>query len=159
MGLLGGLFKKKDELFANSEKLSMEEIEQIQLSLKDQMDSETYHSVFNRACRLIPKKQYLEAIVLFESIRENSTDAYEKGSCESQIGACHFFLGDFEKALDFYTQSFHSGYDKRVNDYNIWEACEKLVTIDGNKEKWPNYYLELFPEGQYAGKATNYLVQ
>jgi tetratricopeptide (TPR) repeat protein len=159
MGLFGGLFKKKEELFANSAKLSMEEMEQIQLSLKDKMDPETYHSAFNQACRLIPKKQYQEAIMLFEAIRENSTDAYEKGSCESQIGVCHFFLGDFEKALDFYTRSFHSGYDKRVNDYNIWEACEKLVTIDGNKDKWLNYYLELFPDGQYAGKATKYLLQ
>jgi tetratricopeptide (TPR) repeat protein len=153
MGLFGGLFKKKDELFANSGKLSMEELEQIQLSLKDKMDPEVYDSVFNRACRLIPQKQYAEAILLFESIREHSTDAYEQGSCESQIGVCHFFLGDFEKALDFYTRSFHSGYDKRVNDYNIWEACEELIKIDGDKAKWSQYYLELFPDGQYAKKA------
>jgi tetratricopeptide (TPR) repeat protein len=157
MGLFSGLFKKKDELFANSSELSMEEMEKIQLSLKDKMDGEVYNSVFNQACRLIPKKQYVEAIALFESIRENSSDAYEKGSCESQIGVCHFFLGDFEKALDFYTLSFHSGYDKRVNDYNIWEACEELMKIDGNKAKWSQVYLELFPDGQHAKRATKYL--
>lgn len=154
MGLFGGLFKKKDELFANSTKLSMEEMEQVQLSLKDKMDENVYNSLFNQACRLIPQKKYAEAITLFTSIRENSTDAYEKGSCESQIGVCYFFLGDFEKALDYYTQSFHSGYDKRVNDYNIWEACEELTKIDGNKAKWARYYLNLLPEGQYAKKAT-----
>ncbi|MNJ86160.1 hypothetical protein D3C87_36470 [compost metagenome] len=157
MGLFGGLFKKKDELFANSGKLSMEEIEKIQLSLKDKMDGEVYHSVFNQACRLIPQKQYTEAIALFESIRENSTDTNEKGSCESQIGVCHFFLGNFEKALDFYTLSLLSGFDKRVNDYNIWEACEELMKIDGNKAKWSQHYLELFPDGQYAGKANKFL--
>lgn len=157
MGLFGGLFKKKEELFANSGKLSMEEIEQIQLSLKDKMDGEVYHSVFNQACRLIPQKQYKEAIALFGSIHENSTDAYEKGSCESQIGVCHFFLGDFEKALDFYTRSFHSGFDKRVSDYNIWEACEELMKVDGNQAKWAQYYLDLFPDGQYAGKANKQL--
>lgn len=153
MGLFSGLFKKKDELFAKSGELSMEDIEQIQAALKDKMDADVYNSVFNQACRLIPKKQYKEAIAIFESIRENSTDAYEQGSCESQIGVCHFFLGDFEKALEFYTKSFHSGYDKRVNDYNIWEVCEELMKKDGEHAKWSQYYLELFPEGQYAVKA------
>lgn len=161
MGLFSGLFKKKekpifkkkDELFANSAKVSMEEMEEVQLFLKDKMDEDEYNSDFNQACRLIPQRQYTEAIMLFESIREHSTDAYEKGSCENLIGACHFFLGDFEKALAFYSQSFHSGYDKEVNDYNIWEACEELMKIDGNKAKWSQYYLELLPDGQYARKA------
>ncbi|MNU83702.1 Tetratricopeptide repeat protein [compost metagenome] len=161
MGLFSGLFKKKekpivkkkDELIANSAKVSMEEMEGIQLFLKDKMDADEYNSAFNQACRMIPKGQYTEAIEVFESIRESSTDAYEKGSCDNQIGACHFFLGDFEKALEFYNKSFQSGYDKDVNDYNIWEACEELMKIDGNKAKWSQYYLELFPDGQYARKA------
>lgn len=157
MGLFGGLFKKKDELFANSAKMSMEEIEGVQLSLKDKMDADTYDSAFNQACRLIPKQQYAEAITQFESIRENSTDGYERGSCESQIGVCYFFLGDFEKALDFYTQSFHSGFDKRVNDYNIWEVCEELMKRDRDKAKWSRCYLELIPDGQYASKASKNL--
>lgn len=161
MGLFSGLFKKKekpivkknDELIANSSKVSMEQMEEIQLYLKDKMDADEYNSAFNQACRLIPKMQYTEAITQFESIREHSTDAYEKGSCDNQIGACYFFLGDFEKALECYNKSFHYGYDKDVNDYNIWEACEELMKIDGNKAKWSQYYLELFPDGQYARKA------
>lgn len=161
MGLFGNLFKKKekpivkkkDELLANSSKVSMEQMEEIQVYLKDKMDADEYNSAFNQACRMIPQGQYKEAIALFESIRENSTDAYEKGSCESQIGACHFFLGDFEKALEFYAKSFHSGYDQGVIDFNIWEACEELMKIDGNKAKWSQYYLELFPSGEYARKA------
>jgi tetratricopeptide (TPR) repeat protein len=158
MGLFGGLFKKKDELFANSGKLTMEEIEKIQLALKDKMDADTYNSVFNQACRLIPKKQYAEAIALFETIHENTSDTSEKGSCESQIGVCYFFLGNFEKALEFYTKSFHSGFDKRVNDYNIWEVCEELMKIDDNKAKWSHYYLELIPNGQYAAKAKKNII-
>lgn len=161
MGLFGRLFRKKekpifkkrDELFANSAEVSMEEMEIVQAFLEDRMDAEDYNSAFNQACRLIPKGRYNEAIAMFEEIRGSSADAYERGSCENVIGACHFFLGDFEKALDFYRRSFHSGYDKEVNDYNTWEACEALVKIDGNKAKWAQYYLALFPGGQYAGKA------
>jgi len=166
MGLFSGLFKKKekpifkkkDELFANSAKVSMEEMEAVQEFLEEKMDPDEYNSSFNKACRLIPQRQYTEAITMFESIRGNSADAYEKGSCENQIGACHFFLGDFEKALEFYIKSFHSGYDKRVIDYNIWEACEELMKIDGNKAKWSQHYLELLPDGEYARKAKKNLV-
>lgn len=157
MGLFGKLFKKKDDLFANASELTMEEIEKIQLSLKDRMSPDTYNSVFNQACRLIPKKKYTQAISLFESIRDNTTDAHEKGNCNSQIGVCHFFLGDYEKALEHYTLSFHSGYGRDVADFNIWEVCEKLMKQDGNSIRWAQHYLDLFPDGQYAGKAQKYL--
>lgn len=165
MGLFGRLFKKKekplvkrkDELVADSSRLSMEEMEQIQELLEDNMDADEYHSAFNQACRLIPKRRYAEAILQFTSIRETTADSYEKASCENLIGACHFFLGDFEKALECYTESFHSGYDKEVMDYNVWEVCEELMKRDGNKETWSRYYLELFPDGQYAGKAKKRL--
>ncbi len=166
MGLFGNLFKKKekpivkkkDELLANSSKVSMEEMEEIQVLLKDRMDADDYNSVFNQACRLIPQGRYTEAITLFESVHKHSTDDYEKGSCESQIGACHFFLGDFENALEFYTRSFHSGYDKNVVDFNIWEACEELMKIDGNMARWSQYYLGVFPNGDYAKKAKKYII-
>lgn len=165
MGLFNGLFKKKeeplvkrkDELFADSSRLSMEEMEQIQELLEDNMDADEYHSTFNQACRLIPKRRYAEAILQFTSIRETTADSYEKASCENLIGACHFFLGDFEQALEFYAQSFHSGYDKEVIDYNIWEVCEELMKRDGNKSKWSRYYLELLPDGEYARKAKKKL--
>jgi hypothetical protein len=41
-------------------------------------------------------------IALFEAIVKNSSDTTEKGSCEMQIGVCHFFLGGYEKALEDY---------------------------------------------------------
>lgn len=86
MGIFSGLFKKDKNLVAHSKDLSMEEIEKIQLSLKDKMDADVYNSTFNQACRLIPKGQYTEAITLFTAIEENTTDAHEKGNCQNQIG-------------------------------------------------------------------------
>ncbi|MFC6095548.1 tol-pal system YbgF family protein [Flavobacterium qiangtangense] len=153
MGIFSGIFKKKEGLAVNSGQLSMEDIEKIQLSLKDNMDAATYNSVFNQACRLIPKKQYNEAIALFSAIAENSTDTVEKGSCESQIGVCHFFLGDYEKALEFYIKSYNTGYDEEMADFNIWEVCEKLMKADGDNARWSQQYLNIFPNGKCAAKA------
>jgi len=157
MGLFGGLFKKKEGLAANTGQMTMEEIEKIQLSLKDRMDPDTYNSVFNQACRLIPKKQYAQAIALFEAVRENTGDATEKASCDSQIGVCHFFMDEHEKALDDYTRAFRAGHDQQMSDFNIWEVCEILMKKDGNKAKWSQEYLALFPNGEYAAKAKKNL--
>ena len=160
MGLFSRLFKKKKknkDLVAHSNDLSMEEIEKIQLSLKDKMDADVYNSIFNQACRLIPKGQYEEAIAMFSVIEENSTDTHEKGNCQNQIGVCHFFLGDFEKAIGFYVQSYKSGFNKSMMDDNIWEACEELMKKDGDKAKWAQYYLSILPDGNYAGKAQKSL--
>lgn len=157
MGIFSGLFKKNNDLVAHSKDLSMEEIEKIQLSLKDKMDADTYNSTFNQACRLIPKGKYTEAIALFSAIEENATDAHEKGNCQNQIGVCHFFLGDFEKAIEFYAQSYKNGFDKSMMDDNIWEACEELMKADGDKAKWSRYYLDLIPDGKYTGKAQKHV--
>lgn len=153
MGLFSGLFKKDKDLVAHSNDLSMEEIEKIQLSLKDKMDADVYNSTFNQACRLIPKRQYNEAIALFGAIEDNTADLHEKANCQNQIGVCYFFLGDFEKALEYYTHALRNGFDKNMMDDNIWEACEELMKKDGDKTKWAQHYLSLFPDGSYAGKA------
>ncbi len=153
MGFFSGLFKKNNDLVAHSDQLTMEEIEKIQLSLKDKMDADTYNSTFNQACRLIPKGQYNEAIALFSAIEENSTDAHEKGNCQNQIGVCHFFSGNFKKALEYYTHSLKNGFDRSMMDDNIWEVCEELMKADGDKINWSQRYLELLPDGKYVGKA------
>lgn len=157
MGFFSGLFKKDKDLVAHSRDLSMEEIENIQLQLKDKMDADVYNSTFNQACRLIPKGQYAEAITLFSTIEENTTDLHEKANCQNQIGVCHFFLGDFEKAIELYVLALNNGFDKNMMDDNIWEACEELMKKDGNKSKWAQRYLHLLPEGNYVNKANKNL--
>lgn len=42
-------------------------------------------------------------------------------------------------------------------DDNIWEACEELMKVDGDKAKWSQYYLELIPGGKYTGKANKHV--
>ncbi len=157
MGFFSGLFKKDKDLVAHSNDLSMKEIENIQNNLKDKMDADVYNSTFNQACRLIPKGEYAEAITQFTTIEEKTTDSHEKANCQNQIGVCHFFLGDFEKAIEHYVLALNGGFDKRMMDDNIWEACEELMKKDGDKAKWSNHYLQILPEGNYAGKAKKNL--
>lgn len=159
MGLFDSLFgKKKDNnLVAHTNNLSMQEMEQIQSSLEDKMAPEDYNNAFNQACRLVPKGQYAEAMDMFEKVKANSNDTAQKGTCDNQIGVCHFFLGDYEKAIASYASSITNGFDKDMADDNIWEACEKLMKKENDKAKWAWHYLNILPKGNYSSKAQKLL--
>lgn len=154
MGLFDSFFgKKKDSLITHTNHLSMEEMEKIQDSLSDKMSPEDYNNTFNQACRLVPKGKYADALTMFEHVKNNATDKNTKGTCDNQIGVCYFFLGDYEKAIEYYVSSFHNGFDKAMADDNIWEACEKLMKKEGDNQKWAKYYISILPEGNYSKKA------
>lgn len=154
MGLFDSFFgKKKDNVIAHTNHLSMDEMSRIQDSLEDKMAPADYNNTFNQACRLVPKGKYAEALAMFEEVRNNTNDPDQKGTCDNQIGVCYFFMNDFEKAIDSYASSFQNGFDKSMADDNIWEACENLMKRDNDKAKWAKHYLSILPQGSYAGKA------
>jgi tetratricopeptide (TPR) repeat protein len=154
MGLFDSFFgKKKDNLLAHTNHLSMDEMSSIQDSLEDKMDPADYNNAFNQACRLVPKGKYADALAMFESVKANTTDTEKKGTCDNQIGVCYFFLGEYEKAIEFYTSSFYNGFDKAMADDNIWEACEKLMKKENDAAKWAKHYIHILPQGNYLKKA------
>ena len=154
MGLFDSFFgKKKNDLITHTNHLSMDEMSRVQESLEDKMAPADYNNTFNQACRLVPKGKYAEALAMFESVKANTTDIDQKGTCDNQIGVCHFFLGDYEKAIDSYASSFQNGFDKAMADDNIWEDCEKLMKKDNDKAKWAKHYISILPQGNYLGKA------
>lgn len=158
MGLFDSFFgKKKDNLIAHTNGMSMEEMERVQNELRDKMDSNDYNNTFNQACRLVPKGKYTEALTMFEQVKENTSDIEKKGTCDNQIGVCYFFLGDYEKAISFYVSSLKNAFDKDMADDNIWEACEKLMQKDSDTQKWALHYLSFLPNGNYAKKAKQFL--
>lgn len=158
MGLFDSFFgKKKDNVLVHTNNLSMQEMEQIQNSLEDKMAPEDYNNTFNQACRLVPKGKYAEALAMFEQVKANTADPEQKGTCDNQIGVCHFFLGDYEKAIESYASSFKNGFDKGMADDNIWEACEKLMEKEKDKAKWARHYLGILPQGNYSSKAQKLL--
>lgn len=158
MGIFDSIFrKKKDDLVAHTNDVSMQDMEKIQNSLQGKMDDSVYNNTFNQACRLVPKGQYAEALAMFENVKANTADAHQKGNCDNQIGVCHFFMNDFEKAIEAYANSIQNGFDRSMADDNIWEACEKLMQRDHDKARWAKHYLELLPNGNYKGKAQKHL--
>lgn len=154
MGLFDSFFgKKKNDLVAHTNHLSMQEMAQVQESMQGRMDADVYNNTFNQACRLVPQGKYAEALAMFEEVKKTTTDPDQKGTCDNQIGVCYFFMNDFEKAIAAYASSFQNGFDKAMADDNIWEACEALMKKDNDKAKWAKHYLSILPQGNYAGKA------
>jgi len=157
MGLFDAFFgKKKDNLLAHTNNLSMEEMARIQDSLSDKMDAEVYNNKFNQACRLVPKGNYAEALAIFEDVKAHTEVIETKGTCDNQIGVCYFFLEDYEKAIAYYTSSIDNGFEKGMADDNIWEAYEILY----NKTKDKSYiekYKQQFPQGNSIKKAIKIL--
>ena len=158
MGLFDSFFgKKKDNLITHTNNLSMEEMEKIQDSLSDKMAPEDYNNTFNQACRLVPKGKYADALMMFEQVKSKAPDQNTKATCDNQIGVCYFFLGDFEKAIEYYRSSFQNGFNKDMADDNIWEACEKLMKKDNDNVKWARHYISILPNGNYLKNAQKFL--
>lgn len=110
-------------------------------------------SAVNAASGLMLDQKYAESIAAYEAIAARYPD--RRGEAESQIGAAHYFLGDFHKAIEFYVSARTNGADESMMDDNLWEACEALVK-KGEKAA-AQRYLELCPNGSYVKKAQKAL--
>lgn len=87
--------------------------------------SETDQSAkVNAAARLLLSKKFEEAIVAYEKIAREHPDS--RGECESQIGAAHFFLGNFQRAISHYESARANGADSSMMQDNIQEAQQAL---------------------------------
>jgi len=114
-------------------------------------DDET--NAVNAASGLMLDQKYAESIAAYEAIATKYPE--RRGEAESQIGAAHYFLGDFHKAIEFYVSARTNGADESMMDDNLWEACEALVK-KGEKAA-AQRYLELCPSGSYVKKAQKAL--
>ena len=79
----------------------------------------------NLAARLMTSQQYELCIQAYEKIAQDHPA--KQGTCESQIGVAYFFLGDYEKAIQFYKQALEHGADPEMMADNIAEAEEALA--------------------------------
>ena len=79
----------------------------------------------NLAARLMTSQQYELCIQAYERIVQAHPE--EQSTCESQIGVAYFFLGDYEKAIQFYKQALEHGADPGMMADNIAEAEEALA--------------------------------
>ncbi len=108
-------------------------------------------------------KKFQESLDLYKKLSENYPS--NKGLYESQVGAAYYFLGEYEKAVEYYISAMNNGGSKSMMDDNIWEAAEAFSKLDIllengsiiNPKNLIEKYLELFPNGSYAKKAKNIL--
>jgi TolA-binding protein len=107
----------------------------------------------NAAADLMLHKKFAEAIAAYTGVMDRYPD--HRGTAESQIGAAHYFLGDFHQAMAFYAAAREHGESASMMDDNIWEAAEALVK-NGEKAA-AQKYLDLCPTGSYVKKAKKAL--
>ena len=157
MGLFDGLFGKK--------KLTLEDADKKNdaFTTKNPVAKNDENEMMRNASKLMTSGKFQESLDLYKKLSENYPN--NKGLYEGQIGAAYYFLGEYEKAVEYYISSINNGGDKRMMDDNIWEAAEALSKLeilmeDGsiiNPKNLIEKYLEIFPNGSYAKKARTIL--
>jgi tetratricopeptide (TPR) repeat protein len=157
MGLFDTLFGKKKITLDDADKINDEFIKNSPVAINDE------NEMMRNASKLMSSKKHSESIDLYTKLSESYPK--NKGLYESQIGANYYFLGDYEKAIEYYVSAMNNGSNKNMMDDNIWEAAEafsKLQTPakDGsiiNTKSLIEKYIEIFPNGSYVKKAKNIL--
>ncbi|MEM8534840.1 MAG: YbjN domain-containing protein [Chloroflexota bacterium] len=106
--------------------VSMDEAAHIQEGLLAHTEAtDDVDEQINRAARLMTSQQYEQSIQAYEQIAEKYPD--KQNICESQIGVAYYFLGEYEKAIQFYKQALEHGADAAMMADNIAEAEEALA--------------------------------
>lgn len=132
--------------------LSLEKAAELQEVFSKAMDDKNLSAVemINLAGKLLTGQQFTEAIRVYEDIILRYPQ--ETAQCLNAIGACLYYLADYEKAIDFYINALKAGELKSRVEYNVWETCQSI--IDGmehrnEKMKWKFFFEENFPESTY----------
>jgi len=90
----------------------------------------------NAAARLLMTGDHEGAIVAYTLVMKEHPE--EQDTCEGQIGASYYFLGKYEKALEFYRAAKEHGANADKMDDNIKEAEEAIEKVargeDPNEE-------------------------
>lgn len=130
--------------------LTMEEAQELYARVTAGAETDDEGAMVNAASQLLLSGAFAESIKAYELIM--SKYPASQGSCLTSIGACHFFLGDYEKAVECYLRAGDAGAPAAMIEDNIFEAAE----TDFQKNKrivLLEKYLSLYPEGRYARKA------
>jgi tetratricopeptide (TPR) repeat protein len=147
MGFLSSLFKK------TTTEADFDAAKQERAKFLSTVSTDSESDAVNAASGLLLDQKYLECIAAYEALAAKYP--HRKGDADSQIGAAHYFLGDFNKAIEFYVSARTHGADESMMDDNLWEACEALVK-KGDKAA-AQRYLELCPSGSYVKQAKKAL--
>lgn len=148
MGFFDFLFGKKKTTLAQADKKNDAYLAANPVPANDE------NAWMRQAAKLMSSGQFAESAELYGKLA-NEYPA-KRGLYQSQVGAAHFFLGEYEKALDHYVTALQNGADASMMDDNIWEAAEVLYKKQGTKT-WVEKYLQLFPKANHKKAAEKLL--
>jgi TolA-binding protein len=149
MGFLSSLFKKS----TTEADLADAKKEREAFLAQPNLTTDDASKAINAAADLMLHQKFAEAIAAYTDVMERFPD--RRGTAESQIGAAHYFLGDFHQAMTFYAAARDHGENASMMDDNLWEAAEALVK-KGEKAA-AQKYLDLCPTGSNVKKAKKAL--
>ncbi|MCH2043162.1 MAG: tetratricopeptide repeat protein [Saprospiraceae bacterium] len=107
--------------------------------------------LFNLASQMMTKGAFAEAASAFGKLAERFPEY--SANLWNCIGACHFYLKEYEKALPYYKKALKAGAILGHIEYNIWETCVALVNDTGDrneKMRWKFYYEECFSHPNFT---------
>lgn len=132
--------------------LSLEEASEMQQAFVQAMSDENIGSaqLINLAGKLLTGQQFEEAIKVYENIVFRFPD--ETAQCLNAIGACHYYLENYETAIRYYMNALNAGELKERVEYNVWESCQSIIDIAADRKeqmKWKFFFADNFPESKY----------
>jgi tetratricopeptide (TPR) repeat protein len=148
MGLFDSLFGKKKMTLEDADKKNDDFISKNPVAKNDE------NEMMRNASKLMTSGKYAESLELYKKLSEGYPG--NKGLYDGQIGAAYYFLGDYDKAIEYYVSGMNNGGNKSMMDDNIWEATEALYNKTKDKSKL-EYYNSLFPGGNSKKKAEKLL--
>jgi hypothetical protein len=98
---------------------------ELQQELQANMITDEAATAINAAARLLVGKKFRDAIIAYTDIGRRYPE--RRGVCESQIGAAHYFLGEFQDAVAHYMAAKQLGADSAMMDENINEALDAMA--------------------------------
>lgn len=110
--------------FVGSEGMTLEEARDLQETLLAVLHTDEISEKVNAAARLLLSRDYEGSIRAYQAIAVQHPE--RRGDCEGQIGAAHYFLGDYEAALSHYESARDHGADPDMMQDNIDEARQAL---------------------------------
>ena len=131
--------------------MSMEKANELQQQFVNSLANENTSAtqLINLAGQLLTGQRYEEAIKVYEGVIIRFPN--ETAQCLNSIGACYYYLGEYETAIEYYMKALEAGEVLERVDYNVWESCDALIKATDNrneKMKWKYFYEENFPDGE-----------
>jgi tetratricopeptide (TPR) repeat protein len=148
MGFFDFLFGKK--------KMTLEEANQVnqQFTAQNPVPPSNEQAMMRQASSLLTSGKFQASIDLYQQLVDQFPA--RKETYLSQMGAGYYFLGEYDKAIDYYVQARSAGMDASMMDDNIWEACEAIYQKTQDKAAVQRYF-ELCPNAGHKREANKIL--